>query len=152
MDSHAQWEMQQYANAIFEIIKQVVPISCEAFEDYRLNASKKNNIDLDKVTEAQMQELRSIDSVRAHERRNQVLYQWKRNINNEALANQVTQEEYDTLVKQHLPTDYQIVDHKQGAAPYFRESLRRDLTNLFKQRNPNGTYVYAKKDGTSLHK
>jgi len=38
MDSHAQWEMQQYANAIFEIIKQIVPISCEAFEDYRLNA------------------------------------------------------------------------------------------------------------------
>jgi thymidylate synthase (FAD) len=38
MDSHAQWEMQQYANAIFELIKPIVPVSCEAFEDYVLKA------------------------------------------------------------------------------------------------------------------
>jgi thymidylate synthase (FAD) len=38
MHPHAQWEMQQFANAIFELIKPIVPMSCEAFEDYRLNA------------------------------------------------------------------------------------------------------------------
>jgi thymidylate synthase (FAD) len=38
MDNHSQWETQQYANAIFELIKPIVPIACEAFEDYVLNA------------------------------------------------------------------------------------------------------------------
>jgi thymidylate synthase (FAD) len=38
MHPHAQWEMRQYAKAIFELIKPIVPISCEAFEDYRINA------------------------------------------------------------------------------------------------------------------
>lgn len=38
MDSHAQWEIQQYANAMYELIKPIVPLACEAFEDYRLGA------------------------------------------------------------------------------------------------------------------
>lgn len=38
MDPHAQWETQQYAVAIYELIKPIVPIACEAFEDYMLNA------------------------------------------------------------------------------------------------------------------
>ena len=38
MDSHAQWEIQQYANAMYELIKPIVPVACEAFEDYSLNA------------------------------------------------------------------------------------------------------------------
>lgn len=38
MDAHAQYEIRQYANAMYELIKPVCPIACEAFEDYRLNA------------------------------------------------------------------------------------------------------------------
>jgi len=38
MDSHAQWEMREYANALFELIKPIVPVSCKAFEEYVLNA------------------------------------------------------------------------------------------------------------------
>jgi thymidylate synthase (FAD) len=38
MDSHAQWECQQYANAIYSLVKDIVPISCEAFEDYQFNS------------------------------------------------------------------------------------------------------------------
>jgi thymidylate synthase (FAD) len=38
MDSHAQYEIRQYANAIFNLIKPVVPVACQAFEDYRLKA------------------------------------------------------------------------------------------------------------------
>jgi len=34
MDSHAQWEIQQFAQAMYDLIKPIVPISCEAFEDY----------------------------------------------------------------------------------------------------------------------
>jgi len=38
MDSHAQWEIRQYANAIAEIVKDWVPHVWEAFEDFVLNA------------------------------------------------------------------------------------------------------------------
>lgn len=38
MDSHAQFEIRQYANAIAEIVKVWVPITYKAFEDYRLNS------------------------------------------------------------------------------------------------------------------
>lgn len=38
MDSHAQWEIQQYANAIFDLIKPLVPITAQAFLDFRVHA------------------------------------------------------------------------------------------------------------------
>lgn len=38
MDSHAQLEIRQFANAIYDIVKQLYPNVAEAFEDYRLNA------------------------------------------------------------------------------------------------------------------
>lgn len=38
MDSHAQSEIRQYANAIGEVVKEWVPLTWEAFEDYTLNA------------------------------------------------------------------------------------------------------------------
>lgn len=47
MDSHAQLEIRFYANAMFEIVKQVCPIACEAFEDYVLNAKKFNRMELE---------------------------------------------------------------------------------------------------------
>lgn len=34
MDSHAQWETQQYANAIHEILHEVVPWSMEAWQEF----------------------------------------------------------------------------------------------------------------------
>lgn len=37
-DRHAQWEIRQYAEAMFTIVKGWVPIAAEAFEDYRLHA------------------------------------------------------------------------------------------------------------------
>lgn len=33
-DSHAQWEAQQYANAVLELIRPIVPWTIEAWEDY----------------------------------------------------------------------------------------------------------------------
>jgi len=38
LDEHAQYEIRVYAEAIYELIKPIVPISCAAFEDYVLNA------------------------------------------------------------------------------------------------------------------
>ena len=37
-DSHAQWEIRQYANLICELVKVWLPLAYEAFEDYRLHA------------------------------------------------------------------------------------------------------------------
>jgi thymidylate synthase (FAD) len=37
MDSHAQWEIRQYANAIAGIVKTICPIAYEAFERHRLD-------------------------------------------------------------------------------------------------------------------
>ena len=34
-DSHAQWEIQVYANAMYELVKPKFPIICEAYEDYQ---------------------------------------------------------------------------------------------------------------------
>jgi thymidylate synthase (FAD) len=33
-DSHAQWEIQEYANAMYNLAKPYFPVACEAFEDY----------------------------------------------------------------------------------------------------------------------
>jgi thymidylate synthase (FAD) len=38
MDSHAQKEIRECASQMFELIKPIVPISCEAFMDYRVNS------------------------------------------------------------------------------------------------------------------
>ena len=38
LDDHAQLEIRKYAQALSEIVKQLVPLTWEAFEDYRLNA------------------------------------------------------------------------------------------------------------------
>jgi thymidylate synthase (FAD) len=45
MDDHAQYEIREYANAMAEIVKQVVPIAFEAFEDYILNGLYFSNIE-----------------------------------------------------------------------------------------------------------
>ena len=81
-------------------------------------------------------EKRASDSLRAVSRRNQVLFQWLKNSKsgNEALRQPLTQEEYDRLKVKPLVVDYQVVDHKQGIAPYFRESLRKELTDLLAEK------------------
>jgi thymidylate synthase (FAD) len=43
--SEAQLEIRQYAQAIAQLIKPKVPITWEAFEDYRLNAFSMSNLD-----------------------------------------------------------------------------------------------------------
>ena len=38
LDWHAQKETRAYAQAVYDLIKPIVPIACEAFEDYVLNS------------------------------------------------------------------------------------------------------------------
>jgi thymidylate synthase (FAD) len=35
IDSHAQWEAQQYASAVYELLKKVLPFSMQLFDQYR---------------------------------------------------------------------------------------------------------------------
>ena len=37
LDGHAQYEIREYANVMFEIVKTVCPIAAEAFENHKLN-------------------------------------------------------------------------------------------------------------------
>ncbi len=80
-------------------------------------------------------------------RRNVVLSQWKKDIDNPNLPLKITQAQYDSLRELPLGLDYQIVDHKKGIAPYFKEVLRSELRDKFKETHPDGTYKYTKKNG-----
>lgn len=46
LDSHAQYEIQVYGQAMAEMVKAIVPIAWEAFEDYHLNAMKLSSLDI----------------------------------------------------------------------------------------------------------
>jgi thymidylate synthase (FAD) len=46
MDEHAQQEIRDYALAMYELIKPIVPITCEAFEDYCLAAVTLTRLEL----------------------------------------------------------------------------------------------------------
>jgi len=47
LDAHAQWEVRQYAAAIAEIVRQLFPLSWEAFEDYRLRGMFLTQLDVE---------------------------------------------------------------------------------------------------------
>lgn len=118
--------------------------------DWRSKIASQNNIDPKDVTQVQIQERVTKDSLRAINRRNTVLKQWVRNseAENPALTNYLTQAEYDSLKDIPITLDYQVVDHKEGMAPYFRESLRAELKELFSKEDENGKLIYAKADGS----
>ena len=118
--------------------------------NYARRLSVKNNIKIEDVKQIDINEARSKDSLRAISRRNQVLFQWLRNSesNNPVLNYKLTRNEYDSLKGTPIIIDYTTVDHKEGLAPYFRESLRQEVSKLLKQKNKDGEYQFAKKDGT----
>jgi thymidylate synthase (FAD) len=39
-DPHAQYEIRAYAEALLDVVRRWVPLTCAAFEDYRLNAAE----------------------------------------------------------------------------------------------------------------
>lgn len=47
MDHHAQYEIRVYADAMAEMVKEVVPVAYEAFEDYSLNGMFFSKLDRD---------------------------------------------------------------------------------------------------------
>jgi penicillin-binding protein 1A len=60
----------------------------------------------------------------------------------------ITKAEYDSLKALPLDLDYQIVDHSEGIAPYFREVLRGKLKEILTvQKEGSEEYIIAKPDG-----
>ncbi len=47
MDKHAQQEIRDYADAMFALIQPIVPVACEAFLDYRLNAMTLSALEIE---------------------------------------------------------------------------------------------------------
>ncbi len=47
MDSHAQYEIREYANVMADMVKAAVPVAHEAFEDYMLNAMRLTGLEID---------------------------------------------------------------------------------------------------------
>jgi penicillin-binding protein 1A len=72
---------------------------------------------------------------RTLQRRNVVLYQMKRN-------NYLTDEEFEQYKVKPLSLDFQKVDHNEGPAPYFREVLRNDVSDLLVSKDESGNYKY----------
>ncbi len=118
-------------------------------KDYRSYLAEQNGVPASSITKAQILEKRAEDSIRAVNRRNQVLFQWLKNSKSKssALRVPITQEEYDRLKTKPLICKFQEVDHKRGMAPYFREGLRKELTNLLLEKKPDGTLKYKREDG-----
>jgi thymidylate synthase (FAD) len=46
MDPHAQWEIREYANALYNLVKPLFPAACEAFEDYQVDSVKVSGLEV----------------------------------------------------------------------------------------------------------
>ena len=75
-------------------------------------------------------------------RREVVLFQMKKN-------GHLTEHEYDSIRELSLGLNYTRVDHQTGLAPYFRETLRAELTKIFREKNENGKLKLQKSNGDS---
>jgi thymidylate synthase (FAD) len=53
MDPHAQQEIRDYATAMFELIRPIVPIAAEAFLDYHLGAMHLTRLEIEAIRSGQ---------------------------------------------------------------------------------------------------
>lgn len=120
-------------------------------KNYKIVVSLRDKIPIEKVTLEQIKKLRSADSLHTIERRNQVLFQWLNNSNNNnsALKYKITTREYDSLKLIPIKINFKLIDHKEGLAPYFRESLRKEISNILTLKDKFGNLKYKKEDGSS---
>lgn len=61
----------------------------------------------------------------------------------------ITTAQYDSLKSLPLGLHFQRVDHTEGPAPYFRETLRGKLQQLLNEKDENGKLRFAKADGSA---
>ena len=53
MDAHAQREIRDYATAMYELIRPIVPIACEAFADYEMGGLHLTRLEVDALKAGQ---------------------------------------------------------------------------------------------------
>jgi thymidylate synthase (FAD) len=63
LDPHAQWEIRVYAEAMAELVKKVVPVAWEAFEDYILNSAHFSKDELEIIKEVLNSSLVNIEEL-----------------------------------------------------------------------------------------
>jgi len=49
LDPHAQREIRVYAEAMHRLVREIVPITCEAFEDYRMQAMHLTRLEIEAI-------------------------------------------------------------------------------------------------------
>ncbi len=82
--------------------------------------------------------LRKPDTVQ--HRRNVVFAQMKK-------SKFITQKMFDSLKTLPLGLNYTRVDHQSGLAPYFRESLRKEVTKILGEKDAEGNYTRVDANG-----
>lgn len=117
--------------------------------DYRDLLSRRKKVAKESITDEEILAAREKDSLRTIKRRNVVLNKWYENSakGNESLTYSISKEQLDSLKALPILTDYQRVDFKEGIAPYYRESLRGEITEILAEKLPDGTYKYHKSNG-----
>jgi thymidylate synthase (FAD) len=53
MDAHAQKEIQDYAKAMFALIQPIVPVACEAFQDYVVDGMHLTRLEIEAIKSGQ---------------------------------------------------------------------------------------------------
>ena len=53
LDDHAQQEIRDYARAMFQLIRPICPVACEAFEDYRLHGIHLSRLEIEAIRTGQ---------------------------------------------------------------------------------------------------
>lgn len=53
LDAHAQKEIRDYAQAMYDLLKPIVPIACEAFEDYQLGGLHLTRLEVEALRTGQ---------------------------------------------------------------------------------------------------
>lgn len=121
--------------------------------DYQERIALAREISKDQVTIDDIKAEREKDSLRTINRRNVVLSQWYKNSQkeNSSLLKKLSKEEFDSLKALPLHVDYQVVDHKGGVAPYFRESLRKKVSEMLRETDEKGNLKYAKPNGEAYN-
>lgn len=63
IDSHAQYEIRVYGEAIAEIVKSIVPLAWEAFEDYVINAGYFSALEMNIISELVKEHNLNVDAL-----------------------------------------------------------------------------------------
>ncbi|MEY4351672.1 MAG: hypothetical protein RL078_1751 [Bacteroidota bacterium] len=117
--------------------------------NYRAKIADNKGISPSEVSKDDILAARSKDSLNAHKRRNQVLFQWLKNSEkgNEALRTKITRAEFERICKEPIIIRYRSLDHKEGMAPYFRKELRTEVQSILLSKKADGTFKYLREDG-----